>query len=127
MQNLFSLFRKAKQPLATCFDYENTRDIACYSPKYIGASRSKFQGQWIQSYKAEICKNTFMWHRDYIAMVENSGNTFKREMYKNPKYLILSSDVYLHQNGFVGLDDKNRLFRIEINGTISYRTSPKPL
>ena len=33
-------------------------------------------------------------------------------------------NIYLHQNGFIGLDNKNRLFRIEINGKISYRTLP---
>ena len=59
-------------------------------------------------------------------MVENSGkllllNRRGNMRIKTPNDLILSSDVYLHQNG-CGLDDKSRLFRIEINGTISYRT-----
>ena len=62
-------------------------------------------------------------------MVEKSGKLLLLDRrgnvrIKTPNDLVMSSDVYLHQNGFVGLDNKNRLFRIEINGKISYRTLP---
>ena len=61
-------------------------------------------------------------------MVEKSGKLLLLDRrgnvrVKTPNDLKMSSDLYLHQNGFVGLDNKNRLFRIEINGKISYRDS----
>ena len=121
-------------PLAV-FDYENTRDyrLVIVNQNTLELRDRKFQKvSGFNRTKANLKyapKHLRIGTRDYIAMVENSGkllllNRRGNVRIKTPNDLILSSDVYLHQNGFVGLDDKNRLFRIEINGTISYRTLP---
>ena len=121
-------------PLAV-FDYENTRDyrLVLVNQNSLELRDRKFEKvSGFNRTKVDLKyapKHFRIGTRDYIAMVENSGkllllNRRGNVRIKTPNDLILSSDVYLHQNGFIGLDNKNRLFRIEINGTISYRTLP---
>lgn len=121
-------------PLAV-FDYENSQDYRLVLidqnklelrdrkfAKVSGFNRTKTNLKYAP-------KHIRIGTRDYITMVEKSGKLLLLDRrgnvrIKTPNDLVMSSDVYLHQNGFVGLDDKNRLIRIEINGKISYRILP---
>jgi hypothetical protein len=121
-------------PLAV-FDYENSRDyrLVLIDQNKLELRDRKFSkvSGFIRT-KANLNyapKHIRIGTRDYITMVEKSGKLLLLDRrgnirIKTPNDLLMSSDVYLHQNGFVGLDNKNRLFRIEINGKISYRTLP---
>ncbi len=67
--------------------------------------------------------------RDYITLIEESGklhilNRRGNTRIKTPKDLIVKSDVFVHQNGFLVIDDKNRLVRIETSGKTSKKTLP---
>ena len=130
----FTLKLNNPTPLAV-FDYENTRD---YRLLFIDQNKLELRDRKFQKVsgfnrtKANLKyapKHIRIGTKDYIAMIEKSGKLLLLDRrgnvrIKTPNDLVMSSDVYLHQNGFVGLDDKNRLFRIEINGKISYRTLP---
>ena len=130
----FSSTLKNPLPLAV-FDYENSRDyrLLLIDQNNVELRDRKFQKvSGFKRIKANLKyapKHIRIGTRDYITMVERSGKLLILDRrgnvrIKTPNDLVMSSDVYLHQNGFVGLDDKNRLFRIEINGKISYRTLP---
>ena len=121
-------------PLAV-FDYENSRDyrLVLIDQNKLELRDRKFaKVSGFNRTKANLSyapKHIRIGTRDYITMVERSGKLLLLDRrgnirIKTPNDLVMSSDVYLHQNGFVGLDNKNRLFRIEINGKISYRTLP---
>ena len=121
-------------PLAV-FDYENSRDyrLVLIDKNKLELRNRKFaKVSGFNRAKANLNyapKHIRIGTRDYITMVEKSGKLLLLDRrgnvrIKTPNDLVMSSDVYLHQNGFVGLDNKNRLFRIEINGKISYRTLP---
>ena len=121
-------------PLAV-FDYENSRDyrLVLIDKNKLELRNRKFaKVSGFNRAKANLNyapKHIRIGTRDYITMVEKSGKLLLLDRrgnvrIKTPNDLVMSSDVYLHQNGFVGLDKKNRLFRIEINGKISYRTLP---
>ena len=121
-------------PLAV-FDYENSRDyrlVLIDQNKFELRDRKFAKVSGFNRTKANLKyapKHIRIGTRDYITMVEKSGKLLLLDRrgnvrIKTPNDLVMSSDVYLHQNGFVGLDNKNRLFRIEINGKISYRTLP---
>ena len=121
-------------PLAV-FDYENSRDyrLVLIDQNKLDLRDRKFaKVSGFNLTKANLKfapKHIRIGTRDYITMVEKSGKLLLLDRrgnvrIKTPNDLVMSSDVYLHQNGFVGLDNKNRLFRIEINGKISYRTLP---
>ena len=121
-------------PLAV-FDYQNSRDyrLLLIDQNKVELRDRKFQKvSGFTRTKANlkyVPKHIRIGTRDYITMVEKSKKLLILDRrgnvrIKTPNDLVMSSDVYLHQNGFVGLDDKNRLFRIEINGKISYRTLP---
>lgn len=121
-------------PLAV-FDYENSRDyrLVLIDQNKLQLRNRKFaKVSGFNRTKANLKyapKHIRIGTRDYITMIEKSGKLLLLDRrgnvrIKTPNDLVMSSDVYLHQNGFVGLDNKNRLFRIEINGKISYRTLP---
>jgi hypothetical protein len=121
-------------PLAV-FDYESSRDyrlVLIDQNKLELRDRKFVKVSGFKRTKANLKyspKHIRIGTRDYITMVEKSGKLLLLDRrgnvrIKTPNDLVMSSDVYLHQNGFVGLDNKNRLFRIEINGKISYRTLP---
>lgn len=68
-------------------------------------------------------------NRDYIALVYNSGkaNLLHRSgkvRIKLPADLRLSQGIYPYQNGFVSIDDKNRLIQISTNGKVSKNALP---
>lgn len=130
----FTKSLKSPLPLAV-FDYENSRDYRLMLvdqttwelrdrkfQKISGFNRSKASLKYTP-------KHIRIGTRDYIVIVEKNDkllllNRRGDVRIKTPADLKLNSNVYLHQNGFVGLDQKNRLFRIETNGKISYRTLP---
>jgi hypothetical protein len=130
----FSLKLNNPIPLAV-FDYENSRDyrLLLIDQNKVELRDRKFQKvSGFKRTKANLKyapKHIRIGTRDYITMVEKSGKLLLLDRrgnvrIKTPNDLVMSSDVFLHQNGFIGLDDKNRLFRIEINGSISFRTLP---
>jgi hypothetical protein len=130
----FSLKLNNPIPLAV-FDYEDSRDyrLLLIDLNKVELRDRKFQKvSGFKRTKANLKyapKHIRIGTRDYITMVEKSGKLLLLDRrgnvrIKTPNDLVMSSDVFLHQNGFVGLDDKNRLFRIEINGSISFRTLP---
>jgi len=121
-------------PLAV-FDYENSRDyrLVLIDQNKLELRDRKFtKVSGFNLTKANLKyapKHIRIGTRDYITMVQKNGKLLLLDRrgnirIKTPNDLVISSDVYLHQNGFVGLDNKNRLFRVEINGKISYRTLP---
>ena len=121
-------------PLAV-FDYENSRNyrLVMIDQNNLELRDRKFKkvsGFNLKKVDLDYAPKHFrIGTRDYITMVEKSGKLLLLDRrgnvrVKTPNDLKMSSDLYLHQNGFVGLDNKNRLFRIEINGKISYRTLP---
>ena len=130
----FSSTLKNPLPLAV-FDYENSRDyrLVLIDQNNLELRDRKFaKVSGFNRKKANLAyapKHIRIGTRDYITIVERSGKLLLLDRrgnvrIKTPNDLVISSNVYLHQNGFIGLDDKNRLFRIEINGKISYRTLP---
>jgi len=121
-------------PLAV-FDYESSRDyrLVLIDQNKLELRDRKFaKVSGFNRTKANLSyapNHIRIGTRDYITMVEKSGKLLLLDRrgnvrIKTPNDLVMSSDVYLHQNGFVGLDDKNRLIRIEINGKINYRILP---
>ena len=130
----FSSILNNPLPLAV-FDYENSRDyrLVLIDQNKLELRNRKFaKVSGFNRTKANLKyspKHIRIGSRDYIAMIQKNGKLLLLDRrgnirIKTPNNLVMSSDVYLHQNGFVGLDNKNRLFRIEINGKISYRTLP---
>ena len=121
-------------PLAV-FDYENSRDyrLVLIDQNKLELRNRKFNKvSGFNRKKADLKyspKHIRIGSRDYIVMIEKNGKLLLLDRrgnvrIKTPNNLVVSSNIYLHQNGFIGLDNKNRLFRIEINGKISYRTLP---
>ena len=121
-------------PLAV-FDYENSRDYRLFlidQNKLELRNRKFAKVSGFNRTKADLMyspKHIRIGSRDYIAMIRKNGKLLLLDRrgnirIKTPNNLVMSSNIYLHQNGFIGLDNKNRLFRIEINGKISYRTLP---
>ncbi len=121
-------------PLAV-FDYENSRDyrLVLIDQNKLELRNRKFNKvSGFNRKKADLKyspKHIRIGSRDYIVMIQNNGKLLLLDRrgnvrIKTPNNLVVSSNIYLHQNGFIGLDNKNRLFRIEINGKISYRTLP---
>ena len=68
-------------------------------------------------------------NRDYIALVQKSGKgellhrTGKTRI-KIPTDVKLTQDIYPYQNGFVSVDDKNRLVQISTTGKLSKTALP---
>ena len=121
-------------PLAV-FDYENSRDyrLVLIDQNKLELRNRKFtKVSGFNRTKADLKyspKHIRIGSRDYIVMIQKNGKLLLLDRrgnvrIKTPNNLVVSSNIYLHQNGFIGLDNKNRLFRIEINGKISYRTLP---
>ena len=130
----FSLTLKNPLPLAV-FDYENSRDyrLVLIDQNKLELRNRKFtKVSGFNLTKADLKyspKHIRIGSRDYIVMIQKNGKLLLLDRrgnirIKTPNNLVVSSNIYLHQNGFIGLDNKNRLFRIEINGKISYRTLP---
>ena len=130
----FSKSLKNPLPLAV-FDYDKNRDyrLVLVAQKQLELRNRSFKK--VSGFKRTNVDPIYppqhfrIGSRDYVAMVEKSGSLLLLDRrgnirIKTPSDLQLSTDVSVHQNGFVGVDKKNRLFRIETSGKISYRTLP---
>ena len=130
----FSKALKNPLPLAV-FDYDKSRDyrLVLVAQKQLDLRNRSFKK--VSGFNRTKVDPAYppqhfrIGARDYIAMVEKSGRLLLLDRrgnvrIKTPADLRVASDVHVHQNGFVGVDQKNRLFRIETSGKISYRTLP---
>jgi hypothetical protein len=130
----FTKSLKNPLPLAV-FDYDKNRDyrLVLVAQKQLELRNRSFKK--VSGFKRTKADPAYppqhfrIGSRDYIAMVEKSGRLLLLDRrgnirIKTPNDLLLSTDIHVHQNGFVGVDKKNRLFRIETSGKISYRTLP---
>jgi len=130
----FTKSLKNPLPLAV-FDYDKNRDyrLVLVAQKQLELRNRAFKK--VSGFKRSQADPAYppqhfrIGSRDYIAMVEKSGRLLLLDRrgnirIKTPNDLLLSTDIHVHQNGFVGVDKKNRLFRIETSGKISYRTLP---
>lgn len=119
------------------FDYDNQRDyrIVLTNGKTISMfdRRMKKVSGWrktkLSGSLAYSPKHIRIGNRDYISLVQKSGKgellhrTGKTRI-RIPSDLKFTQDIYPYQNGFVSIDNKNRLVQISTSGKITKTVLP---
>ncbi len=119
------------------FDYDNQRNyrIVLSSGKSLNMydRRMKKISGWrknrISGALAYPPKHIRIGSRDYIALVHKSGkgellHRTGNTRIKIPTDVIFAQDIYPYQNGFVSIDNKNRLVEISTAGKITKKALP---